>query len=466
MKKVTLFLSIILSLILNSCDDFLEPKSQDKIVPKNIDQLSEFLLGEVIKSDKDPISYLAFMTDDIEDYLPTGKINYEQRSPLWGYYTWQANPEISKSGDITEDKAWDTYYHQIFICNVILNEIPDVTGDQIKKDMLKAETYFMRANAYFYLVNLYGEPYRKENADKLLGVPINNESTILDKRYKRSSVLKVYNQIEDDLTKAIKIFEELDYDINIARPNINAANLLMSRVAIFKEEWKKAKDYADKVIETGTPLANLNKDNLKYFIIYNNPEILFCYGFSKISGTEITSIKSAASYKVSQDYYKQYDEEDLRPDLFIRFGSKSPYKFHSMNSNCYGKTFRMSEAYLNRAEALCHLDKFTDAMKDVKEVLDNRMTEEQQIEATTKSEALKIVRKERRREFCFEYFRWFDLRRYNDVTLVHNFTTTGGKIKYELKPNDHNFTLPIPMSVKKMNPEIEDIKREEKTQNN
>lgn len=51
--KIIKYISLLLIVALTGCDNFLEPKSQDKIIPKTIKDLKEFLLGEVIMENSD-----------------------------------------------------------------------------------------------------------------------------------------------------------------------------------------------------------------------------------------------------------------------------------------------------------------------------------------------------------------------------------------------------------------------------
>ena len=51
-----------------------------------------------------------------------------------------------------------------------LIKTPSMHGTDEEKNQLLAETYFMRAQAYFELINLYGEPYESaEQAEKASG---------------------------------------------------------------------------------------------------------------------------------------------------------------------------------------------------------------------------------------------------------------------------------------------------------
>ena len=260
--KRNIFKIFIILILFSSCDDFLEPKSQDKIIPKNITDLKEFLLGEVIKSKSDAELYLAYMTDDVGDHIYIAS-KRDKKKEKWGYYAWQQEPELTKDNKEYTDNAWDLYYHKIFICNVILDEIPNMDGTKYDKNRLIAETKFMRAHSYFRLVNLYGEPYDKSTANTALGVPINDEVSIENKRYERASVAEVYKKIEEDLFSAEKIFTQLrESTFSKARPNILATYLLLSRMYLYKKEYINAEKYASLTINTsGNGILDISDDN-------------------------------------------------------------------------------------------------------------------------------------------------------------------------------------------------------------
>ncbi len=233
MKKIYIILAILV-LLTQGCNDFLEPESQDKVVPKTVSHLRELLLGEIIQNKKDYTEYLSVMTDDFADQDGN---QYEYRNQLWGYYTWQREPEEGRDLATRNDEAWSELYHTIFICNIIIDKTPSMHGTDEEKNQLLAETYFMRAQAYFELINLYGEPYESaEQAEKALGVPINEEITIMDNIYSRETLAKVYAKIESDLHESIARFKNTEWTKNVVHPSLDVAYLFASRLHLYKKE--------------------------------------------------------------------------------------------------------------------------------------------------------------------------------------------------------------------------------------
>lgn len=327
-----------------------------------------------------------------------------------------------------------------------------------------AETYFMRAQAYFELINLYGEPYESaEQAEKALGVPINEEITIMDNIYSRETLAKVYAKIESDLHESIARFKNTEWTKNVVHPSLDVAYLFASRLHLYKKEYQLAKNYADSVINNERyQLYDLHTAGLtsySYFINRNNPEIMFCYGMASFDFIYNYS-STYATYLVSDKIISLFSNDDLRKTTFWD-KNKKPHKFSSTNSQSYGNTYRLSEAYLNRAEALVFLDKWESAITDINTIREKRIENDYEITATNREDALNKVWEERRRELCFEKHRWFDLRRQGMPELRHIFTNGGSRKEYILPAGSKSYTLPIPKKIREQNKIIVNIERPE-----
>jgi len=459
MKKI-LYIAFIMVLF-SSCSDFLEPKSQDKIVPNTVEQLKEFLLGEVIAREwndgEDDLRFLPMMTDDVLYY----KIPQQRRDlgeAYFGYYSWQREPEIGVNNNMIKDLNWEHFYHDVFTCNIIIDQIPDMEGTDDEKNELFAETYFMRANSYFMLVNLYGEPYDESTASTALGVPINDNPAIENKLFKRNSVKEVYNKIEVDLLKSVEHFKNVTLGENISFPRINAAYLLLSRMYLFEKDYTNAKKYADLVIENMQGnLADLNSFNNTYFINSENSEVIFSYGL--LADYIYRKTSSMAMYVITDEFKNLFDSEDLRYKQY--YPRDDLKKYFKSKCGCYGKAFRLTEAYLNRAEAEAYLDELSLAKDDVNELRRNRYKEGSDYELvdTDKDSLIQTIRNERRKEFGYEYYRWFDLRRYGMPKITHLYGFPGEEVTYVLEQGSASYTLPIPEEVIKLNPTITQINR-------
>ncbi len=154
--------------------------------------------------------------------------------------------------------------------------------------------------------------------------------------------------------------------------------------------------------------------------------------------------------------------------MIIFFPRDDYKKYFKGKCGCYGKVFRLAEAHLNRAEAFAYLDEVGDAMDDINEIRRNRFENGKDYELDTddKQAAINYIRNERRMELSFEYHRWFDLRRYGMPRLVHKYGFPGEEVEYVLEEKSKAYTLPIPLSVTRLNKVIEQIDRPDMSMEN
>ena len=128
----------------------------------------------------------------------------------------------------------------------------------------------------------------------------------------------------------------------------------------------------------------------------------------------------------------------------------------------YPHAFRLAEVYLNRAEAYAAKGVTAEALREVNALREKRIPENYEVTAATAADAFVLVKDERRMEFCFEAFRWFDLRRWDRPKIVHRFSSAenpSNYIEYVLQQDDPAYTLPIPQKEREMNLSIENINR-------
>lgn len=123
----------------------------------------------------------------------------------------------------------------------------------------------------------------------------------------------------------------------------------------------------------------------------------------------------------------------------------------------YGYTLRITEAWLILAEARAEQGKTGEARAALREVQKNRFAGND-YETDTKynsGNVINDVRAERRREFCFESLRWFDMRRWGKKEVKHVWYDYDRNLTvprtYVLQADDPAFTLPLTFKVLEQN---------------
>lgn len=483
-----------------SCSDFLQEEDKDKVIPRTIEQF-EAMLHQEGYVDVSWFYRSEFMTDDISEntnVITTAKNQYK------ALYTWQANVERTGDGKYTDEnnEMWKNLYNDVLIANYIIEREKDIVGveaTESRKSQLIGEAYFLRARAYLELVNIYAEPYDEATAATMAGIPL-REGTGITNNYGRNSVASVYKQIEDDLADAIKAFDNSVETKSLWHPNKKAALLLLSRVYLYKGEWQKVVDTTTELMHLcASGLYAMNKNISDPIVRTANQEILHTYGViagvlvdNAMEGvqSEIPKIyrvegsMSIPSYCVSDELINLYDKDDVRPYLYFKgsAGKTLPAKWHPQFTSLGGYSYRLAEAYLNRAEAYAAMGKTQEAVDDMKELLSKRIDGDYQSmlpDAADQMAVRRFVLDQRRLELCFENHRWYDLRRtqkWYAKDLAHVFslsTSTSGYIgtvnsteTYKLRSASPNYTFELPMAEYTINSEIsfygkrEDIKAE------
>lgn len=485
--------------LFSACQDFLEPQSDSEFVPKTAQSLNEILLGEAyprLSGDNLNI-FLEMLTDDIESApYSSSHIVPQKSSGAFASFTWQPDMflQFETTGLFPSNyNIWEHVYKKILGSNAVLDYVGEVAGEENEINNVKAQAYALRSYYYYYLVNIFGEPY---NHNKLaMGVPLKLTSEIETGDLKRNSVEEVYNRIIMDLLEAERLYKTLPVDEQWQldyRTSLPMVQLLLSRVYLYTEEWAKAAEYAEEVINNYSfTLTDLNSlpaptSSAPYYNFHSVDcsEMIWLYGsvndgtfFSNITGLinpdNQWDSRSRGLYKASDNLLNTYEASDLRPDKYIVKERYADYKkplakmkvsgsYIPQTSN-FARSLRLSEAFLNSAEASAMLYKLGNGEHRVKALerindlrvkrIDNSSYTD--VNITDAESLVEFVRGERRRELCFEDHRWFDLRRYGMPEIKHIWNQDEDtSLEYTLSEKDRGYTIPIPEEALNLNNEL------------
>ena len=492
-----------------ACDDFLSEYSQDLTVLSNVTHCDEVLLGSIYvpnffvynPAGTTSCGFFNILDDDISTAKGgdgiTSTIPYNVNECVnmnFGYYAWQSEVGMKQDGNKNDDDAtWNDLYKRINYVNVLLDEMIDITYETEDEEAtyyrVQGEAHFLRGQFYFILANLYGKPYHASTCATDLCVPLKltpyvEHDNDKDTQFQRATVKEIYAQVVSDLTAAVELLTKSPQNAKnrFHRASAEAANLLLSRVYLYMQEWELADAAANEVLKSSNfRLAGLSLYDKAPFLSKSNPEAIFSQGQNNlplsdgIDESAFTPMSGyAGSYCVSSDLVSMYDlENDRRARCFTIAGPGFQqgacdsialvYKFDAgLNSTArYSDVFgmRLSEAYLNCMEACAMQGEETTANDLLNELRRNRI-DNYVDETYSGAELVSQIRDERRKELCFEGHRWFDLRRYsvNEIhpyskPIVHvmNVVDGGGNNTqtrtYVLEPNDDAYTFAIPVKV-------------------
>lgn len=489
MKK---FFYMICALILSGCGDFLEEYSQDLVVVKSVSDLDEVLLGDAYLhgtalSSFSKISYaswLNFLDDDVNMVITRrGTDKWISTKWLYGYTTWQM--EVGKAVDgvnsDVDDEPWVNTYYRINIINIILDELKEIEynteSERLAATRIQGECHFLRAQFYFFLVNLYANPYQPEKAGKLLGIPLKLTGYV-ENVFQRNTVEEVYRQIIDDLKLSVDALTRSPQSKPAFRASREAALLLLSRVYLYMQDWKNAGVTASEFLQLKKELYAISSlADEDSFMEPNNQEIVFSQGEQNL--VKVLTAEGG-DFCVSGDLYRLYEEKDYRKALFfqknfttdsISLNRKYLSTVHRASvSDAF--TLRVAEGYLNMAEA-CAMQGDATANNWLNELRRYRIAGYTDRNYSGE-EMIQQIRDERRKELCFEGHRWFDLRRYsvcakspykkiiNRIFARYNqdnrYVFDQAEL-YRLKADDPAYTFRIPQVIRDFHKDMSDNER-------
>jgi len=434
-KTIIIVLSVLCLSSAVGCSDFLDEKSDSRLVTPEtlednqalLDRISNLLGGNSISAE--------ISSDDI--YITDSDYNGISYEPDKRLYTWQPNLVSRSSGN-----DWESCFYRINICNTVLNNLQQYhIGNS---GNVEGQALAIRASIYLEAAQIWCLPYNKNSAGSDLGLPLRLDPDV-NQPSVRSSLSQTYDRILTDLHMAVSLLP--DKQVSVTRASKATALGLLARTYLYMGDYANALQYADQALSIDGELLDFNSLNSSdsYPIKEMNVEVLLP---TTIAYSPILSGNNA---KITQSFYNSYDNNDLRKSIFFRTNSagfilfKGNYSGTSQRSSVLAK----DELYLSAAESAAQLNKLDKAMERLNGLLVKRWKSGTftNFTASDKATALELIRKERRKELLLRGLRWADLKCYNrDGANISLSRTVAGQT-YTLAPKDLRYAIAIPEDI-------------------
>lgn len=350
----------------------------------------------------------------------------------------------ASTNSANENSLWYPNYQFIKNAN---NAIAGLTNSktltQSVKDQLLGEAKFMRALAYFSLVNMYGD----------VPMPLKDDAYFEENaRLPRSTTVEVWAQIIKDLKEAEAGLPTAYIGAPRARVNKWAASTLLARAYLYTKDYINAEATATAVINSGTyslpaPASAFINTSNEIILQQANTTGVSTFGTNYLAATG-----SVPAYTLYDTLYKSFTAADLRKTNWAGTTTVSgknyyyinKYKVRTGTGNEYNIVLRFAELYLIRGEARAQQSNILGGKADVDQIR-VRAGLAALSTSITQAQLLAAVEEERKLEFFGEWgHRWFDLKRTGRADAV-----IGGQ-----KPATWNATdvlYPIPENQRQAN---------------
>lgn len=483
MKKIyiiTLFSALMI--LVTSCEEFLDIKpvsqgifvenqSSDSILFKSASEAESALAGV----------YADFRNEYFElDYFVNGDAQSDDA------YAGADNPANFQIDDYAIDatnlnitRDWAYLYSTIGKANTVINNVQSVIDPELtsqRKQEMISEASFIRAFAYFHLVQLWGDvPLQLTEVKSISAENLDDIYPLLFPA--RAPMAEVYEQIIADLETALIGVKALNANKNIV--TTGAVNTLLAKVYATREphDWSKVLKYCNDVI--AGPYSLLPEyDQLWDNSVENSAESIFeiNYEGSSSSGNWGVNMFRGLDWKKfnipSNDLVNAFDNEGdmVRKNASIAFedvtGHWSDQHWPQTNYPFVNKYraldqpspqnyifFRLADILLLKAEALNETGDVAGAAELVNQVRNRAHLAN--TTANTQDAMRLAIEKERRLELAFEGHRWFDLKRTGRAIQVINAVTDFGLASMSYNLTESKLVWPIPQSEIDKNSKLE-----------
>ena len=396
---------ILLAILFTACDDYFDEQP--------VDQVTE----DLVLTDETSVKQAIFGI--------YGTLNREN-SHLLGYNTPHMADDvastISDDFDLTRfevaniDAFWTGMYKGIYSANFILERLPEISMSDYLKTVYASETRFLRAMAYYYLVQLHG--------DVPLTTSTNFEANRTETRAPQAEVLRFIRQELEALIPGLPDEYETVEETKVRATTATGLGYLAKTQAIL-QNWQDVESLTTAVInntlyelvEDYESLFTTTYASEGIFQIYSGPDFFnrVYRGYLNLDANGVTIIPT-------QDLVNAFEAGDLRKQVVLleepvaKFGLAAN-KYRDFGDNTTVQYYlRLSDIYLLRAEARARQNNLAGAMEDLNRIRNRAGL--QNLTSGTMEEALLLIEHERLVELCFEGHRWFDLKRTGRLDAV------------------------------------------------
>jgi hypothetical protein len=340
---------------------------------------------------------------------------------------------------------WEAIYAVIASANIIINtNLENISGDKQKISQIVGQAYIARAMAHFDLLRLYGQ----QHAGGTLGIPYVIRYKSDERIPARGTVEMNKKAIFEDIETGLSLMSEANNPKTKQFISNYTGFALKARVALYFKEWEKAKTAAQTILNSGKFEIVDAAGYVNSWKTKNAINSIFELAASTTDNLGINGLQyiyrgpSYGDIEVLDDLAGIFDSGDIRKSAAMigyesiagkqRLRNLGKYPSSDFSDNI--PLFRFEEQVLILAEAKIELGE-----PNALEVL-NLIPAKRGAKLYTDAKKASVLL-ERRKELCFEGFRFDDLARTgSDIPLVDQYRQIHGGPKY----GSYKYAFPIP----------------------
>jgi starch-binding outer membrane protein, SusD/RagB family len=387
-------------------------------------------------------------------------------------------------------QIWISCYSGIEKSNWVIERVGNATMDEMRKNEIIGEAYFLRAFYHWMLTKNFGE------------VPLKTKASVTeDQAYTpKSSIDDIYKQIFSDLELAIAKLPAHSAALVKGRASKEAAHALYAKAALYNEEWQLALTNAQAVLANSYLKLMPDVREVYNVLVEDNARMENIFAFEAESSTSVSGSTTFYNHQLTglfgppnnagrdyarvsfgsafayQSFYDSFDPDDDRRLLldttFVKTDGtivpqksitpittkgvlvkkfQDPYSVAGTTANV--PILRLADVYLIAAEAEARLNGATPTAYGYINAVRQRAGLEGLAEGLSSEAFVEAVLQERAWELFGEGDRWYDLTRTN--TFMQVIPLAVNNVYPQRTPQERNKFFPIPQDEVNANPLID-----------
>ncbi|MFC0318665.1 MULTISPECIES: RagB/SusD family nutrient uptake outer membrane protein [Olivibacter] len=418
-SKLNIFWLITIAFIFTGCEKFVEVDTPpNQLIGSNVynDKQTVDAVFSGIYSDLSSISHTLNAEMQIATSLTAKEITFAASDQQLIDFL---NNSIQINNSIITN-LWTNTYSTIYSLNAVIEGLNDSNSlsEPVKQNFI-GEAKFLRGFCYYFLTNLYGDVPLISGTDY--------EKNAIEPR---TDSKLIYEQIISDLEDAIGALNKDYSNPERIRPNYFAACALLAKVNLLLENWEKAQQFSDIIIES-------NLYQLEYpetIFLKNSKETIwqlmpvtpsYNTNIGRILVPPSLTNEAIPDYYFTDETIQSFSGDDLRLTSWI--GKKEiksqtyyfPYKYkiqRSENLTEYLVVFRLAEQYLIRAESRLKMGNIKGSINDINTIRKRAGLSDL---AQDNENLINEIDKERKNELFLEWCNvWINLKQKGKIEML------------------------------------------------
>lgn len=471
MKKIFAIIGLIIGMgiLLSACQKFTEITPKGANILNRVSDL-DLLLNFNFSSGDANSAQAAFSPNDVGNLVndvyaySTNIPSLISSKPQLLNYAYTVYDELvdRKVLAVTDAKYEKMYFIINNICNVILKNADNASGDRQKASQYKAEAYILRAYMHYMLINIYAKGYDPVTAATDPGIPYVKEDNIISEPNRKSTVSEVYDNIQADIDAAFMLNSLPRIPENNMRAGQAFAYGVKALVMLTVHKYPEALEAANQSLAIDSMLS----DDRLLAPVGNQPfvkpvmtptENLFYMGAGGSPTIASPSIEITGQIYEAGNIINSYVQPyfaDGNP--FSGLDSKlwlSQGGVYAINTA--GLT--TSDTYLIKAECHARGGNLAEALRIINKIRERRIHPDiyAPVSAVTEAGVMAHLMRTSRIELLYTMRNFFHIKRWNtEPTYRQTITRTIEGVTYTLQPGSPLWIFPFPQSATNYNREL------------